>query len=199
MGTLSGRRCPRRPLRIGNRKVDKGLNFYSIEREIALGKQLAREVDNPVGIRRESNEIPCRRLHFVGVPVAVWPQQAESDGRLYLLTASPNIHGPVTYPADLYTIENNKLQLVRHVVPAEDGTDFVLSSSLVLVRRSHISPKAFEIIHFDDPGSVDSVVPNLNQRFLIDAFIVKPPEQTMIALELSSSPGTGAARESCRY
>lgn len=30
---------------IGNRDVDKGLNFYSIEKEIALGKQLAQEVE----------------------------------------------------------------------------------------------------------------------------------------------------------
>lgn len=30
---------------IGNRSVGKGLDFYSIEREIALGKQLAQEVD----------------------------------------------------------------------------------------------------------------------------------------------------------
>ena len=32
------------PSQIGNRDVGKGLNFYSIEKEIALGKQLAQEV-----------------------------------------------------------------------------------------------------------------------------------------------------------
>ena len=32
------------PDQIGNRDVDKGINFYSIEREIALGKQLATQV-----------------------------------------------------------------------------------------------------------------------------------------------------------
>jgi predicted Zn-dependent protease len=32
------------PSQIGNRDVGKGVNFYSIEREIALGKQLAQEV-----------------------------------------------------------------------------------------------------------------------------------------------------------
>jgi hypothetical protein len=30
---------------IGNRKVGKGPNFYSLEKEIALGKQLAQEVE----------------------------------------------------------------------------------------------------------------------------------------------------------
>ena len=32
------------PSQIGNRDVGKGLNFYSLEKEMALGKQLAREV-----------------------------------------------------------------------------------------------------------------------------------------------------------
>src|SRR5437764_3073505 len=32
------------PEEIGNRDVGKGVNFYSLEREIALGKQLAEEV-----------------------------------------------------------------------------------------------------------------------------------------------------------
>ena len=38
------------PSEIGNRKVDKGLNFYSIEQELALGKQLAREVEREAKI-----------------------------------------------------------------------------------------------------------------------------------------------------
>ncbi len=33
------------PDEIGNRDVGKGLNFYSLEKEIALGKQLAQEVE----------------------------------------------------------------------------------------------------------------------------------------------------------
>ena len=32
------------PDQIGNRNVGSGINFYSIEKEIALGKQLAEEV-----------------------------------------------------------------------------------------------------------------------------------------------------------
>ncbi|HEY2013123.1 MAG TPA: peptidase M48, partial [Bryobacteraceae bacterium] len=32
------------PSQIGNRDVGKGINFYSLEREMALGKQLAQEV-----------------------------------------------------------------------------------------------------------------------------------------------------------
>jgi len=42
---------------IGNRNVGKGLNFYSLEREIALGKQLAQEVD--------------RQAKFIDDPVVV--------------------------------------------------------------------------------------------------------------------------------
>jgi hypothetical protein len=33
------------PDAIGNRDIDKGVNFYSLDREIALGKQLAQEVE----------------------------------------------------------------------------------------------------------------------------------------------------------
>jgi beta-barrel assembly-enhancing protease len=38
------------PDEIGNRSVDKGLNWYSIEKEIALGKQLAQEVERQAKI-----------------------------------------------------------------------------------------------------------------------------------------------------
>jgi predicted Zn-dependent protease len=38
------------PDEIGNRDVDKGLNWYSIEKEIALGKQLAQEVERQAKI-----------------------------------------------------------------------------------------------------------------------------------------------------
>jgi len=35
---------------IGNRDVGKGVNFYSLEKEIALGKQLAQEVERQAKI-----------------------------------------------------------------------------------------------------------------------------------------------------
>jgi beta-barrel assembly-enhancing protease len=38
------------PSQIGNRDVGKGINFYSLEREIALGKQLAEEVQRQAKI-----------------------------------------------------------------------------------------------------------------------------------------------------
>src|SRR6202162_6136637 len=38
------------PDEIGNRDVGKGINFYSIEKEIALGKQLAQEVERQAKI-----------------------------------------------------------------------------------------------------------------------------------------------------
>ena len=38
------------PDQIGNRDVGKGVNFYSIEKEIALGKQLASEVERQAKI-----------------------------------------------------------------------------------------------------------------------------------------------------
>src|SRR5215831_2353774 len=36
------------PDEIGNRDVSKGVNFYSLEKEIALGKQLAQELEREV-------------------------------------------------------------------------------------------------------------------------------------------------------
>jgi len=38
------------PDQIGNRSVDKGINFYSIEKEIAIGKQMAQEVERQAKI-----------------------------------------------------------------------------------------------------------------------------------------------------
>ena len=38
------------PDQIGNRDVGKGINFYSIEKEIALGKQMAQEVERQAKI-----------------------------------------------------------------------------------------------------------------------------------------------------
>src|SRR6202030_4297259 len=38
------------PDEIGNRDVGKGINFYSIEKEIALGKQMAQEVERQAKI-----------------------------------------------------------------------------------------------------------------------------------------------------
>ncbi len=38
------------PEEIGNRDVSKGVNFYSIEKEIALGKEMAQEVEREAKI-----------------------------------------------------------------------------------------------------------------------------------------------------
>jgi len=38
------------PDKIGDRSVDKGINFYSIEKEIAIGKQMAQEVERQAKI-----------------------------------------------------------------------------------------------------------------------------------------------------
>src|SRR5258706_12938769 len=38
------------PDEIGDRQVDKGVNFYSIEKEIAMGKQLSQEIERQARI-----------------------------------------------------------------------------------------------------------------------------------------------------
>jgi predicted Zn-dependent protease len=41
------------PDEIGNRDVGKGVNFYSIEKEIALGRQMAQEVEREAKILKD--------------------------------------------------------------------------------------------------------------------------------------------------
>jgi beta-barrel assembly-enhancing protease len=54
----------RNPDQIGNRDVGKGLNFYSIDREIALGKQMAQEVEKDA--RLVSDPVVSEYVNRVG-------------------------------------------------------------------------------------------------------------------------------------
>jgi predicted Zn-dependent protease len=49
-GVFAGDNKKKDPDAIGNRDIDKGINFYSLEKEIALGKQMAQEVERQVKI-----------------------------------------------------------------------------------------------------------------------------------------------------
>src|SRR5256885_48699 len=49
-GMFAGDKKKQDPEEIGNRDVGKGVNFYSLEKEIALGKQLAQEVERQAKI-----------------------------------------------------------------------------------------------------------------------------------------------------
>src|SRR5215467_5730892 len=49
-GASAGDKKKKDPEEIGNRDVGKGVNFYSLEKEIALGKQLAQEVERQAKI-----------------------------------------------------------------------------------------------------------------------------------------------------
>src|ERR1700709_2136855 len=48
--TYADKKKERDPDEIGNRDVGKGVNFYSVEKEIALGKQMAQEVERQAKI-----------------------------------------------------------------------------------------------------------------------------------------------------
>ena len=50
VGNASAKDKKNDPEEIGNRNVGKGVNFYSLEKEIALGKQLAQEVERQAKI-----------------------------------------------------------------------------------------------------------------------------------------------------
>src|SRR5918996_885177 len=45
IGAFAGDKKKKDPDEIGNRDVGKGVNFYSLEKEIALGKQIAQEIE----------------------------------------------------------------------------------------------------------------------------------------------------------
>src|SRR5882724_11069604 len=49
-GMFAGDNKKKDPEEIGNRDVGKGVNFYSLEKEIALGKQLAQEIERQAKI-----------------------------------------------------------------------------------------------------------------------------------------------------
>src|SRR6201993_5387952 len=49
-GAFAGDDKKKDPDAIGNRDVDKGINFYSLEKEIGLGKQMAQEVERQAKI-----------------------------------------------------------------------------------------------------------------------------------------------------
>src|SRR5918996_1552091 len=50
IGAFAKKNKKKDPDEIGNRDVGKGINFYSLEKEIALGKQLAQEVERQAKI-----------------------------------------------------------------------------------------------------------------------------------------------------
>ena len=49
----------------GNRDVGKGVNFYSIEKEIALGKQLAQEVERQAKIEQARADVTLKALNHI--------------------------------------------------------------------------------------------------------------------------------------
>src|SRR5215475_8014259 len=50
IGAVAGDKKEKNPDEIGNRDVGKGVNFYSLEKEIALGKGLAQDVERQAKI-----------------------------------------------------------------------------------------------------------------------------------------------------
>src|SRR5258708_35874543 len=59
------------PEEIGNRDVGKGINFYSLEKEIGLGKQLAQDVERQAKIIDDpiiAEKCSCGGQNLVGDP-----------------------------------------------------------------------------------------------------------------------------------
>jgi hypothetical protein len=66
------------PEQIGNRDVGTGLNFYSLEKEIALGKQMAQEVG---GLRTRAKSKVGREQSVCCESGPIWTNRRSSANR----------------------------------------------------------------------------------------------------------------------
>lgn len=134
-----------------------------------------------------------RYLTTLVIPLTAWavllPQRA-AGSELYLLAASA-VRGDVTYPADLYRIgQKGKLQLVRNVSPASGGVAFVLAApDALVVAHPQVFPRTFDIVHFADPLSADTVKLPASERQVVTGFVVQAGGRTLAALRMTPASG----------
>lgn len=55
------------PEQIGNRDVGKGVNFYSLEKEIALGKKMAQDIERQA--KFVEDHIPVEFVNRLALPI----------------------------------------------------------------------------------------------------------------------------------
>lgn len=99
--------------------------------------------------------------------------------QFYALAATPGGEGE--YPATLYRVDEYKrLDMVRVVVPQQQGSDYVRASGNVIVfPYPNGSPTSIAIVHTDDPTREDNVV------FRSSGVPGTPP------MDLAEPPGSG--------
>ena len=84
--------------------------------------------------------------------VGTWAQETKDapERQLYFLAGTPNYD--YSYPVTLYGVNGGKLEIVRVVVPEDDGAQHVLvSEGLAFVLYPAQVAKAVRILHIDDP------------------------------------------------
>jgi len=98
-GAFAGDKKKKDPEEIGNRDVGKGVNFYSLEKEIALGKQLAQEVERQAKII--DDPVIAEYVNRVGQNLV-----RNSDAKVPSLTAVyPGTDFPERETYDMFGIE----------------------------------------------------------------------------------------------
>src|ERR1700751_564177 len=139
------------PEEIGNRDVGKGVNFYSLEKEIGLGKQMAQEVE--------------RQAKIVGDPIT--PQYVNRGGQNFVRNSDAKV--PFTIKV-LDTEEVNAFAL--------PGGFFFVNSGLILKAESEAElagVMAHEIAHVAARhGTKQATRGEIAQIGMIAASIVVP-------------------------
>jgi hypothetical protein len=84
----------------------------------------------------------------------------KDSARLYLVSGTPNKHGPDSYPVTLYSVDDEKkLDSVREVVRQEDGVHSAYAyGDAIFFLYPHTVPTSVAILHTDDPNYTDNVV-----------------------------------------
>jgi hypothetical protein len=105
-----------------------------------------------------------RRLFLVSVAFVLAVRVGSSSPIITLLAAVPTPQGPAHFPAYAYSIDERtrRLHLVRQIVSADEGVDFVRSyRDVITVGVPNVTVQELRIIHGAQPAKVDNVaLPN---------------------------------------
>lgn len=123
-------------------------------------------------------------LNFLLFAVVAHAQHTAKDSaRLYLVSGTPNKHGPDSYPVTLYRVDGAKrLDSVRQVVRQEDGVHSAYAyGDTVFFLYPHDRPTSVAILHTDDPNRADNVTFSSTGLVGVGGALGEPPD---IGLEL---------------
>ena len=99
-------------------------------------------------------------LAFLLFAVVANAQHTSKDSaRLYVVSGTPNEHGPDSYPVTLYRVDGDKrLDSVREIVRQEDGVHSAYAyGDAIFFLYPYDRPTSVAILHTDDASRTDNV------------------------------------------